>query len=211
MFTGIVQHLGVVNAVRKSGGSLVLEVDAGPVAADADIGDSICISGVCLTVTATSPGALSFDVIGETLAMSTLGELREGDDVNCEPSLRPADRLGGHFVTGHIDGVATLRGKTETPDEVRMRFTASRDLTDMMILKGSVALDGVSLTLTDVGEGVFAVALIPHTLEVTTLGALAPGERVNVETDLIGKWVLKAAGRDVGGISEDFLREHGFA
>ncbi|HUV39226.1 MAG TPA: riboflavin synthase [Planctomycetota bacterium] len=215
MFTGIVQHLGRVRSARRSGERLTLAAEAGPLAADARTGDSVCVNGVCLTVTGRSGDVLSFDVIGETLSRSTLGDLREGATVNLEPSLSPSDRLGGHFVTGHVDGVATLAERVESRGEVRLRFAAPPALTDMMIVKGSVALDGVSLTLTDVGEGTFTVALIPHTLEVTSLGALAAGGRVNLETDLIGKWVLKVLGtlgkKGTVPISEDFLREHGFA
>ena len=212
MFTGIVQHLGRVDSALHSAGRLRLTVSAGSVAEDAAVGDSILTSGVCLTVTHVADDLLTFDVIDETLGISTLGVLREGDAVNLEPSLRASDRLGGHFVTGHVDGVATLRDRTETAGEVRMVFTAEATLTTMMIHKGSVALDGISLTLTEVGETHFSVALIPHTLAVTTLGGLSPGERVNVETDLIGTWVLKALGKmGTVPISESFLREHGFA
>jgi riboflavin synthase len=190
-------------------------------AGDAKIGDSICVNGVCLTVAAKSGGVseayaaksgglLRFDVIGETLARTTLGELRAGEAVNLEPSLRPGDRMGGHFVTGHIDGVATVAERVETPGEVRMTFACDASLAAGMITRGSIALDGVSLTLTDVSADRFTVALIPHTLSVTTLGERRTGDRVNVETDLIGKWVLKALGKP-GGVTEDFLREHGFA
>ncbi len=210
MFTGIVQHLGRVAEASGSAGALRLSVDAGPLAADAKTGDSVCVSGVCLTVAAKAGDALRFDVIGETLSRSTLGEVRRGEAVNLELSLRPSDRLGGHFVTGHVDGVALVSRRSESPAEVRMAFTGESALTRQMIPKGSVAIDGVSLTLTEVGEGFFEVALIPHTLAVTTLGARRAGDRVNVECDLLGKYVLKALGKS-DGISEDFLREHGFA
>ena len=211
MFTGIIQHRGHVRSVRKSSGGLVLSVEAGPPADDAAVGDSVCVSGVCLTVKETADRVLDFDVTGETRSLTTLGQLTEGAPVNLEPSLRPADRLGGHFVTGHIDGTGSLTRRTDTPADTRMTFETDEVLTRMMILKGSVAVDGVSLTLTDVSEGSFAVALIPHTLSVTTLGLMTPGDRVNIETDLIGKWVLKAAGSPGGAVTEDFLRKHGFA
>ncbi len=227
MFTGIVRHLGRVAAVSKSSEKLALSVEAGPLAEDARIGDSICVSGVCLTVTAKSPKALSFDVIGETLSRTTLGKLQRGDSANLEPSLRPSDRLGGHFVTGHVDGIATVAERVDAPGEVRLTFQAEPALTRMMIPKGSVAVDGVSLTLTEVSEERFGVALIPHTLSQTTLGAIQTGDRVNIETDLLGKWVVKALGLGKGDsplnntegtvpfsadpISEQFLREHGFA
>jgi len=220
MFTGIVQCLGRVTSARRSAGRLILRVEAGPAAEDARVGDSICVSGVCLTVTEKSARTLAFDVIGETLSATTLGTVDEGDAVNLEPSLRPSDRLGGHFVTGHVDGTGALSERVQAPGEVRMTFLVDPQLTRMMLPKGSVAVDGVSLTLTGVSDGKFSVALIPHTLSVTTLGALRPGARVNVETDLIGKWVVKALGNGIrplngakgsDAISEDFLREHGFA
>jgi riboflavin synthase len=210
MFTGIVQHLGRVTETSRSAGGLRLAVDAGPLAAETKTGDSVCVIGVCLTVTDRAGDVLRFDVIGETLSLSTLGDLRRGAPVNLELSLRPADRLGGHFVTGHVDGVATVRDRRETPGEVRMSFACDGALTRQMIAKGSVAVDGVSLTLTEVGQGFFEVALIPHTLSVTTLGSRRSGDRVNLETDLLGKWVLKALGKS-DGLTESFLREHGFA
>lgn len=211
MFTGIVQHVGRVTSALRAVGRLVLSANAPPLARDAGTGDSIAVNGVCLTVTEISGDVLSLDVTGETLSLTTLGDLAEGALVNLEPSLRPADRMGGHFVTGHIDGIGTVTERTETPGETRMTFRTDAALTEMMIPKGSVAVEGVSLTLTDVSEGTFSVVLIPHTLSVTTLGAIRPGGRVNIETDLIGKWVLKALGQAGGALTEDFLREHGFA
>jgi len=211
MFTGIVQCLGRVTSVRTVAARRALTVDAGALAGETRVGDSVCVSGVCLTVAEKSDCTLAFDVIGETLSLTTLQTLRAGDAVNLEPSLRPSDRMGGHFVTGHVDGTGILRERVETSGEVRMTFQTEPRLTRMMLPKGSVAVDGVSLTLTDVSEGEFSVALIPHTLSVTTLGTLQPRGRVNVETDLIGKWVLQAVGNPQGTLTEDFLREHGFA
>jgi riboflavin synthase len=212
LFTGVIQHLGRVRTTRRSAEGLSLSVDAGPLAADASMGDSICVNGVCLTVTRMEGQLLSFDVVGETLSLSALAELHDDDPVNLEPSIRPADRIGGHFVTGHVDGVGTVSLRTQSAGDVRMVFQADPMLARMMIPKGSVAVDGVSLTLTRVTEGgEFAVALIPHTLAVTTLGMRRPGDRVNVETDLIGKWVARVLGKADGRVTEDFLREHGFA
>jgi riboflavin synthase len=211
MFTGIIHHAGCVAEARRSGGALRLTVAAGPVAEDACIGDSICVNGVCLTVAEKAGELLSFDVTGETLSYTILGEIVQGDSVNLEPSLRPSDRMGGHFVTGHVDGIATLDSRRESPGQVRMSFKTDPELTRMMLFKGSIAVDGISLTLTDVREGSFAVTIIPHTLAVTTLRARQPGDRVNIEADLIGKWVMKTLGGERSGMTEDFLREHGFA
>ena len=213
MFTGIVQHLGRVREARMTSERLRLTVVSGPLATGAAFGDSVCVNGVCLTVTDAAAQDLTFDVIGETLSRSTLGELSRDAPVNLEPSLRPTDRLGGHFVTGHIDGVGTVAEVLQSPSEVRMRFWADVSLTGMMIPRGSITVDGVSLTLTDAADGSFGVALIPHTLQETTLGMRRAGDHVNIETDLIGKWVVKllAKGDRSGGVTEEFLREHGFA
>jgi len=189
MFTGLVESLGrVVEAVREPPG-LRLVVDAATVAADAAIGDSICTSGCCLSVVRLDGSRLTFELGPETLARTTLGGLRAGAAVNLERSLRLSDRLGGHLVTGHVDGTGRLASRVQEGDWVTCRFAAPAPLLAQMASKGSVAVDGVSLTLVDVTSREFSVALIPHTLGCTTLGGLAEGDLVNLETDLVFKYV----------------------
>ncbi len=191
MFTGLVESLGKVVAVVPEPPGVRLVVDAAGVAADAALGDSVCVSGCCLSVVRIDAGRLEFQLGPETLARTTLGGLAAGSHVNLERSLRLSDRLGGHLVTGHVDGMGRLASRRDDGDWTTCRFAAARDLLAQMASKGSVAIDGVSLTVVDVDEQTFSVALIPHTLAATTLGPLAEGAAVNLETDLIFKYVAR--------------------
>ena len=178
MFTGIVRERGRVAAF--DGSRLVVAADT-----EAAIGDSVAVSGVCLTVVARTDGTLAFDVGGETLSRSTLGALAAGDEVNIEPALRAGEPLGGHIVQGHVDGVGRLRGA----EEGLTWFDAPGEILRYCVEKGSVTVDGTSLTIAALDDAGFAVALVPHTLEVTTLGRLGPGDPVNLEVDVIAKYV----------------------
>lgn len=189
MFTGLVESLGRVVTALPEGAGLRLAVDAGDTATGVAIGDSICVSGCCLSVVRLEGGHLEFQLGPETLARTTLGGLRPGAAVNLERSLRLTDRLGGHLVTGHVDGVGGLVSLARDGDWVTCRFAAAPALMPQMAAKGSVAVDGVSLTVVDVAADSFSVALIPHTLACTTLGTLTPGVLVNLETDLVAKYV----------------------
>lgn len=194
MFTGLVEELGVVTSLQLQGSrqrpqSLVLEVKAPTVARDTVVGDSIAVSGCCLTVVRKQRHVLTFEVGSETLSRTTLGRLQAGSSVNLERSLKVGDRLGGHFVTGHVDGVGTLIRRRDEGDWSHFIIRCSSRLTRQMASKGSVAVDGVSLTLVNVEPDRFSVALIPHTLRHTTLGALEVGQVVNLETDLLAKYV----------------------
>jgi riboflavin synthase len=191
MFTGLVEALGRVTAVVPEPPGLRLVVDAGEIAPDAALGDSICVSGCCLSVVVVDGPRLAFELGPETLLRTSLGGLATGARVNLERSLRLADRLGGHLVTGHVDGRGRLAAKEVAGDWVNCRFSAPAPLLRQMASKGSVAVDGVSLTLVDVNADTFGVALIPHTLAVTTLGGLAVGDEVNLETDLVFKYVAR--------------------
>ena len=214
MFTGIVQHVGTVTAMRRAAESAVLVIDAGPMAAEAAVGDSICVSGACLTATAISDMIVDFDVSAETLRLTTLGQLRQGSRVNLEPSLRIGDKLGGHFVSGHVDGVGAIRQLAERPGEVRLAVEVEPRLAGDMILKGSVAVDGISLTIAALDDASFECSLIPETRRATTMQFHRPGARVNVECDMIGRWVRKLLAAQTGGrhgdVSVEDLREQGW-
>ncbi len=194
MFTGIVEALGTVAEVADEPPGKQLVVSAPIVAAGAAIGESIALNGCCLTVVVVSGQALSFQAGPETLARTNLGGLKIGSMVNLERSLKIGDRLSGHFVTGHVDGIGTLAQRRDEGDWCTCWFAAPPALTTQMASKGSVAIDGVSLTLVDVGPERFSVALIPHTLAMTTLGRLVVGDRVNLETDLLAKYAQRQLG-----------------
>jgi riboflavin synthase len=187
VFTGLIREVGTVAGF--DGGRL--ELDAPATARDAAVGDSVAIAGVCLTVVAVGDGRLSFDAVPETLARSSLGRLAPGSRVNLERALRAGEPLGGHYVQGHVDGVGTVRSVEPEGDGKRIWIDAPVELLRYTVDKGSITVEGTSLTIAGLGAEGFAVALIPHTLEVTTLGELAPGDRVNLEADVLAKYVEK--------------------
>jgi riboflavin synthase len=196
VFTGLVQSLGTVRQVTAEGPGARLTLADPSIASGARTGDSIAINGCCLTVIDVAGDQLAFEAGPETLRRTNLGRLRAGDRVNLEASLKVGDSLGGHWVTGHIDAVGTLEAREDQADWSTMWFRTPRELTRQMASKGSVAVDGVSLTLVDVEADRFSVALIPHTLKVTTLGLRQVGDEVNLETDLLAKYVERQlAGR----------------
>jgi riboflavin synthase len=185
MFTGIVRELGTV--VSFDGRRLV--VAATETASGAGVGDSVAVAGVCLTVVDAAEGRLAFDVVPETVSRTALGRLQPGSAVNLEPSLRVGDQLGGHVVQGHVDGVGRVRSSAPEGDSRRTWIDAPEEVVRYCLEKGSIAVDGVSLTVTAVDDDGFEVALIPHTLAVTTLGRLEAGDAVNLEVDVLGKVV----------------------
>lgn len=191
MFTGLVEALGTVRAVADEGPGRTLTISEPTIAADAPLGASIAINGCCLTVVATGPDWMRFQAGPETLRLTNLGELQPGAAVNLERSLKVGDRLGGHIVQGHVDGLGTLDARLPEKEWETVWFACPPIMTDQMIRKGSIAVDGVSLTLVDVEPGRFSVALIPHTLAATTLGTKPVGAAVNLELDLFGKYVRK--------------------
>ena len=215
MFTGIIQYLGQVRRGEKTSAGRRFDIELGPLAEQAKRGDSISINGVCLTVTETTTGVAAFDVIPETLNCSTLGGLKTGDRVNAEASLRAADRLDGHFVQGHVDAIATVDRIDKSDGAYHIWFAADEPVLRYIVPKGSVALDGVSMTVADLEPGRFWVALIPTTLRETTLGLRQPGDTVNLETDILVRTVahlLQHRGApQKRNITMDMLREHGFA
>jgi riboflavin synthase len=187
VFTGLVRDVGQV--VSFDGGRLT--VAAAATAADAEIGDSVAIDGICLTVVAVGGGTVSFHAVPETLARTSLSSLDSDSRVNLEPALRAGDPLGGHYVQGHVDAVGAVRSVEPEGDGKRIWFDAPVDLLRYVVEKGSIAVSGASLTVAATDDVGFAVALIPHTLEVTTFDALAPGDRVNLEVDVLAKYVEK--------------------
>jgi len=190
MFTGIVEEQGRVRAITPNEGGARLVIEARTVLDDAELGASIAVNGCCLTVTAFDRDSFAADAVIETLARTNLGDLAAGDPVNLERPLRFADRLGGHLVQGHVDATGTVRDRVPQPDGSEVVTIEAPDAVQRYVVhKGSVTVDGVSLTVARVDDDAFAIALIPHTLAVTTLGARSVGTRVNLEVDLVAKYV----------------------
>lgn len=214
MFTGIIRHIGTVRSARPSQGGRRLSIDLGPLTEGLGHGDSVAVNGLCLTAGEIRGAEAEFDVITESLNRSTLGDLQPGGRVNLERALPADGRFDGHIVQGHIDGLAETIDIRRTGQWV-IRFRADRDILDAMVPKGSVALDGVSLTLSDLNRDSFAVSLIPTTIAETTLADIRPGRRVNVETDILGKYVRQYLSSQMGlagesGLSIESLRRAGF-
>jgi riboflavin synthase len=206
MFTGIIVAIGRINAIAERGGDLELGIDAvGLDTGRLGLGDSVCVQGVCLTVTRMQGTAFFADVSRETMSKSGLGSLKAGSPVNLEPSLRAGDALGGHMVSGHVDGVGRLVEADEDARSTRLTFELPQPLMKFVASKGSICIDGVSLTVNNVAERRFDVNIIPHTLKVTTLGALKVGDAVNIEIDVIARYVERllstSAGRATGANS----------
>lgn len=215
MFTGLVEEVGTVLGIKKGARSAQLTVAAQKTLEGIKLGDSIAVNGVCLTVVDYTGSALTVDVMDETLQKTTLGKLGKGARVNLERALAVGDRFGGHFVTGHVDGVGKIIDRRWVDIASIVTISAPADLMHFIIEKGSIAIDGVSLTTIQVGTDSFAVSLIPHTRDQTTLGDKIPGDEVNLETDILGKYVwkmLKGIHRPKSSskIDYSFLAQHGF-
>lgn len=196
MFTGIVREVGRVVAVEGGGDvGAVLVVDAPETAPGVGIGDSVAVDGVCLTTESVDAPRLRFHAVPETLRRTTLGRLGIGDAVNVEPALRAGDALGGHLVQGHVDGTGRIQSVEAEGEGIRVIVEAPPEILRYCVEKGSIAVDGVSLTVAELHDDAFGVALVPHTLEVTTLGVLAPGRPVNLEVDVLAKYVERLLSR----------------
>jgi riboflavin synthase len=209
MFTGLVETLGTVRRVEPDADGRTLTVEAPTISGDLALGDSVAVNGACLTVVAHDATTCRFQAGPETLRKTNLGDLAPGDRVNLERSLRLGDRLGGHLVQGHVDGVGSVVERNRQGEWESFWFRCPAALAEQMVPKGSVAVDGVSLTLVDVTADGFSVTLIPHTLAHTTLGFKQPGAAVNLETDLLAKYVWKCLRG--GGVTLEALRQAGFA
>lgn len=191
MFTGLIVELGEIVSLEKKAGNAIIAVKCNTILGDAAIGDSISINGVCLTATKISGNILSFDVSYETLKTTNLGELKKSDRVNIEPSLKPNSKMGGHFVTGHVDGIGRIRSKRVSGNVMRIETEAPAEILKFIVQKGSIAIDGISLTVVEIFDDSFSIVIIPHTASITTIGLKNPGETVNLEADILGKYVAK--------------------
>ncbi|MFH1707205.1 MAG: riboflavin synthase [Planctomycetota bacterium] len=216
MFTGIIESVGTLAGVAARGDSLRMTVAAGAMAAGVRAGDSVCVNGICLTAVADGQaGRIAFDAVRETLARTTAVEWSVGRRLHLEQALTPSARMGGHIVQGHVDGRATLRRVVEQRTGREIHLEGDRDYLAYIVAKGSVAVDGVSLTVAGIEGDIFRIALVPFTLEHTGLGGLRAGDQVNIETDVLGRYVerLLAHGRiaaEGGGLTADLLRRSGF-
>ena len=189
MFTGIVRERGRVEAVAGGAGGIELRVRAPGTAARTAVGDSVALNGCCLTATAVDDGAMAFHAVPETLERTSLTALSAGAELNVEPALQAGEPLGGHYVQGHVDGVGRVRSLAPEGDGARLWIEAPDRVLRLCVEKGSIAVDGVSLTVAELADDAFAVALVPHTLRATTLGSLEPGDAVNLEADVLAKYV----------------------
>lgn len=222
MFTGIIEEKGSLRRIEKSGDSMILEIEAQEVLTDVRVGDSIAINGVCLTVVSFDERSFKADVMPETYRKTTLHQCKIGERVNLERAMSSQGRFGGHLVQGHVDGTGKVKSLRQDGNAVVYTIAADQpSLTTYMIPKGSVALDGISLTLVEVHDDTFTVSIIPHTLQETTLGDRKPGDAVNIECDMMGKYVqrfvrqmlqgnLSDSGSSKDSITKDLLQQHGF-
>ncbi len=214
MFTGLIEDLGTLQEIRTGTDQARLTVATGLPIAELTLGESIAINGVCLTVTSLGDGAFSADVSPETLKSTSLGRLSRGVRVNLERALRLSDRLGGHLVTGHVDGLGRIVERRKDGNAWFFKFQTDAAVSAFLVAKGSVTIDGISLTVNEVIEDTFSLAIIPHTLSMTTLQDRKIGEEVNIETDLIGKYVARflqdGSSSKPQGVTMDILAKHGF-
>ncbi len=212
MFTGLIKEVGKVVALSKTANLYNLKVASGVVSKNAALGDSVTVNGVCLTVTKNKSGILYFDCVEETMRKTNLGELRSGDTVNLEDSLKANDPIGGHFVLGHVDCVGKIIGITRHNKDISMEISIPKESGALIVEKGSITLDGVSLTIGSVTEDSFKVYLIPYTLESTNLSSKVVKSVLNVEFDIIGKYILRQRKlSDKKGLTDDYLKEKGFS
>ncbi len=213
MFTGIIKTICTVKSAYNAGGGMRLAVDLGKLADECKLGDSIAINGVCLTIVKLQGGFAEFDVSDETLTKSTLGRLKPSSPVNAELAMKAADRFGGHFVLGHVDGIAAIKAISRQGQFANIEFTANPTLLAQMVVKGSVAVDGISLTIANMDAAGFSVSIIPETLKQTTLEQAKIGDTVNIETDIIVKTIIKQLEKilpNKQSLTTERLKELGF-
>jgi riboflavin synthase len=206
MFTGIIKETGTVSSIKNMGQDIELSIDAGKITDSVETGDSISVNGVCLTVKSFDSGSLTFDVSLNTLRLSNLGRLKEGDTVNLEDSLSPGDKMGGHFVHGHVDAVSAITEINETGRSYEITFDLDSSIAPFITERGSVAVDGISLTVTGVTDNSFKTVIIPHTYNNTTLGKKGIGGTVNIEADMLARYIVNFLSRQEEG-TDDLLEK----
>ena len=212
MFTGIVKAMGSIASIEKRGGDLRLRIVSPELPwADYDLGESIAVNGVCLTAVALHADGFDTDVSLETMEVTSLGQLQEGSQVNLEPALSVGERLGGHLVSGHVDCMGKVAAQSGDARSVRLTIEIPAEFARYVAKKGSVCVDGVSLTINEVSGSGFELNIIPHTAEHTIIGSYATGTVVNIEVDLLARYLERLLGKDGDGLNEEFLREHGYA
>lgn len=214
MFTGIIEEIGTIKSVKSTKDAIVFSIGAKHILQDVSLGDSIAVNGVCLTVTEFSSEAFSVDVMPETVKSTSLAELKQGSKVNLERAMAANGRFGGHFVSGHVDGTATIVKKQQVSNAVYYELQISEDLTNTLIHKGSITIDGISLTIFGLEKEKVVISIIPHTIQETILGSKGVGDIVNIECDMIGKYIKKFVSQQVtptqSSLSKSFLEENGF-
>lgn len=210
MFTGIIEEIGKISNIKRGARSAILSIQASKVLEDAHLGDSIAVNGVCLTVTTLNGDVFTADVMNETLSRSSLGSLRAGSPVNLERAMAAGGRFGGHIVSGHIDGTGRIASVTRDDNAVWFRIMADKKLLRYIVEKGSIAIEGISLTVAKTDSESFSVSIIPHTIGQTILGTRKVGDTVNLENDIIGKYVEKLMQNDESGVTLDLLAKNGF-
>jgi riboflavin synthase len=217
MFTGIIEEIGTVSSMKQSGKAIVMAIKAEKILTDVQLGDSIAVNGVCLTVTSFTNNVFTVDIMPETVKSTSLQQLSKGSNVNLERAMSAGGRFGGHFVSGHVDGLGTITKKEKVENAVYYHITVPNELSHYLLYKGSVSVDGTSLTIFGVKENEFIISLIPHTLSETILGEKGTGDYVNIECDMIGKYIeqfINARFRNTNtksaSITESFLEENGF-
>jgi riboflavin synthase len=214
MFTGIIEEIGVVNSTQVNSQSGRLSINARYITSDVKLGDSIAVNGVCLTVVEFDSKTLAFDVSRETLNRTTLGSLRIGTKVNLERALRPSDRMGGHIVQGHVDSTGQFLTRQMVGEGFIMRFSYPKEIAHYICQKGSIAIEGISLTVANLASNFFEIAVVPHTLQMTTLSFLSSGDKVNLEVDIIAKYVERmlttAPKMEKSTLTMDKLRDLGY-
>jgi riboflavin synthase len=212
MFTGIIKATGTVRAIERRGGDVRLSVDSGGLPwAEFSVGESIAVNGVCLTAVALRDDGFDTDVSVETLEVTALGKLTVGSKVNLEPSISLGERLGGHLVSGHVDCTGVVTARATDARSIRFSFEVPREYRRYIAKKGSVCIDGVSLTINEVSDSRFELNIIPHTAEMTIIGDYAVGTVVNVEVDLVARYLERLIHAEGDGLSTDFLKAHGYA